>query len=490
MLWPEIVDRVAGGGAVLAVKFAPAPAPVLAVVQGRDEMFVQKFAKLAFDILDQELARQEAKQRLQRRKYRAVEVMHVGDDFHAAVLGSAILVSNKAKALELSIDLHLNGAQKSAAGVRTVAEARKLLPADPLACAWINLETVKKLPQAKEVFSLPRNDVNVTVLFGSWLDVIGRSPFACAGLYRTSDGFLTTLRVPAGRDGRTADLAPHVPAKTDQIGSLPLLEPKSAVASTSYYFDLSQYWEQRTKLFNAKQVKTFEEFDKTAGRLMGGVKFSKLVAQAGPHQRIVVTGQNKPNYRITPTLRLPAFALVVDMRDKAFAKSMETVLRGGALLAGTQFKLKLIEEKHGDVTLVGYRFPEDGGFPNDPSNIRFNFSPCFAAVGGQYLIASTFELGHELADLLQKEAKSPAKKEMNAVTERSRICAAGGATFLHIVEDQLIAQTILGQALAPEEARQQAQALIDLVRRLGVLETETEYAAKTFRYDLRLKLGK
>src|SRR5207245_11442700 len=124
----------------------------------------------------------------------------------------------------------------------------------------------------------------------------------------------------------------------------------------------------------------------------GGGECRKLARRAGPHPRIVGTGESKPSYRITPTLRLPAFALVVDMRDKDFAKSMETVLRGGALLAGTQFKLKLIEEKHGDLTLVGYRFPEDGGFPNDPSNIRFNFSPCFATVSGQYLIASTFEL--------------------------------------------------------------------------------------------------
>ena len=58
------------------------------------------------------------------------------------------------------------------------------------------------------------------------------------------------------------------------------------------------------------------------------------------------------------------------------------------------------------------------------------------------------------------------------------------------MEDQLIAQTILRQALAPDEARQQAKAVIDLVRRLGVFETETEYAPKSFRYDLQWKLGK
>src|SRR5206468_10415464 len=125
------------------------------------------------------------------------------------------------------------------------------------------------------------------------------------------------------------------------------------------------------------------------GRFLGGIKFSKLTAQAGPHQRVVVAQPSQPGYEIQPTTRIPAFALVVDMRDQQFAKSMEAVLRAVALLAGSQFNLKLVEEKHGHVTIVGYRLPEDGKVPSDTNNIRFNFSPCFAAVGDQYLIAST-----------------------------------------------------------------------------------------------------
>src|SRR5260370_18266905 len=94
----------------------------------------------------------------------------------------------------------------------------------------------------------------------------------------------------------------------------------------------------------------------------------------------------------------------------AFAKSVSTVLRGAALLSSTtQTKLELAEEKHGDVTLVGYRFPDGGVYKPDVNDIRYNFSPCFVRVGNQFVLASTLELGHELVDLLQKETEGTNK---------------------------------------------------------------------------------
>ena len=48
------------------------------------------------------------------------------------------------------------------------------------------------------------------------------------------------------------------------------------------------------------------------------------------------------------------------MRDPGFGQAMDGLLRAVALFAGVQFKLKLVEETVDGVTLVGYRFPEDG----------------------------------------------------------------------------------------------------------------------------------
>src|SRR5439155_8459556 len=43
----ELIDRLAGGGAVVAAKLGPNPAPTLLVIQGKDEKLTQRFLTLA-----------------------------------------------------------------------------------------------------------------------------------------------------------------------------------------------------------------------------------------------------------------------------------------------------------------------------------------------------------------------------------------------------------------------------------------------------------
>jgi hypothetical protein len=215
---------------------------------------------------------------------------------------------------------------------------------------------------------------------------------------------------------------------------------------------------------------------------------SKLLQQVGAHQRLVVAEQGKPAYKIVPGQRIPAFAVVVEMRDPEFARTAESLLRAAALLGTFQFKLKLVEEKHGMHTVVGYRFPEDGKVPGDTENIRFNFTPSLVAVGNQFVVSSTLELAHALVDVLDKEAAGPVV--LSPSTLRVKGYSAGAAAGLRNAEPQLLTQATLGQALSPDAAREQVRALIALVEQLGTLQMQTHYGANTFHVDFRVKLGK
>jgi hypothetical protein len=164
------------------------------------------------------------------------------------------------------------------------------------------------------------------------------------------------------------------------------------------------------------------------------------------------------------------------------------VLRGAAFLASFQVKLKLVEEDHNGCHIVGYRFPEDATLKVDVNDLRFNFSPCFVRVGDQFVLCSTVELCREMIDLLKKEGTAPDRGA--ASTERMRFYADGTADSLLAGEDALIAQTILDQAVSPEEARQQARAFAAWVRQLGTLTQSTTYTDKEFHYDIRLKTAK
>ncbi len=486
----EMVDRLAGGGTAFAVRFERSNSkktPVYLAVQAKDAQMLRQFFQLGLEIVEQELARQEAKDRPVKSMYREMEVLAIGEDFHAAVVGSALVICNVVEGLQRAIDQHLDGAKNSLAGVASVAEAHKLANPDPLAWLWLNMETVRKTSPGKELFNQDKSEQPaLTVLAGPMLDIARRSPFVCAGLYRKEHGFAISLRMPRGTNGMPAELAALLPP-SGQPGSRPMLTPQGVLYSTSYFMDVAKLWENRAKLFNEKQLKTLEAFDTKSGLFLAGTRVSKLLTEAGPYQRVVVAHQAKTGYKTPPRQYIPAFAFVLEMREpESFSKRAETILRGAALLATTQVPLKSVEEKHGERRIVGYRFSEDGKFKGDVNNLRFNFSPCFVPVGNQFVLSSSLELCRELVDLLDEETASP-KSAGSSPPVQTRVFASGGAALLDTFKDRFFTQTILDQAIPPARAKEQVQAFTDWVRRLGSLQIEADYSRADFHYDIRLK---
>jgi hypothetical protein len=190
-----------------------------------------------------------------------------------------------------------------------------------------------------------------------------------------------------------------------------------------------------------------------------------------------------------PKQAIPAFAFIADMHQPdRFARAMDTLLRFGGLLASNQFEMHLVEQKHNGHDIVGYRFDEKAELKGDVNDIRFNFSPCFARVEDQFVFCSTLDLCKELVDLLVAEKKGSVK--MVNARGIDRAYAAGLASFLDAIQDQLITQTILDQAVPPGEAKEEVAAFIKLVARLGTLSQSTHYGATSSHYDIRVRVGK
>lgn len=486
--WPQLLDRLAGRGAALGVKLGPNPAPILLVLEGDDEKLMRRFFQLALQIVGQELSRQEAEYKPIKGSYEGDETVRIGKDFHAAVAGGALFIGNSEKALHAGLDC-LRRNKKSLADLPSVVEARQLLPRQLLATFWLNMETVRQSPQAKALYQAPpRDDPILTILLGKYLDLLGRSPFVCAALHRDEKGLVASVLMPRGRDGMGADQLLHI-APLGKPGSRPLLEPKNVLYSESNYFDLANVWKERAKLFNEKQTAQFEKFDKQIAPFLVGAKLSKLLTQTGPYYRFVVAHRTKIDYKPTPKIIVPAFALVWELREpEAFGRSMAAILREAALLAGSRADLKMVEEKYEGCDLVGYRFPEEQPLKGDTNDLRFNFTPCFTRVGDQFVVSSTLDLCRELVDLLHAEGTAPQRGD--DATAQRRFYGAGAAAYLHTLEDLLITQTTLDRAVAPKEANRQVAALLEAIRRLGSLTLEPRLNEKTFRYDIRLHSAK
>ncbi len=484
MKWPELLDKLAGNGLTLAAKVAGDNSPVVLCVDGTDEELTKRFVNLAVSVFEQELARQESKEKVEKGNYRGIDGFKIGD-LRIARIGPTLLISNKKETLKAAVDLHFNEG-KSLKDVSGPTEARKILHADSLAWLWLDLDVARNAPNAKELFAIPSNDPVQTIAIGGWVNVVKRAKFLAAGLHKEKDNFHLSLRFPgAGYDGVPEALAVHVPAK-DSMGTLEPLEPKNVMLSLSFHFDFKEFWERKDKLFNEKVVKELANGEKQFGLFLPGSSLGKLFAQAGSNHRFVVAHQETTSYSIKPKQYAPNFAIVSKMRDPQFGKSMDSVLRAAALLAGVQVKLKMVEEDRGAVHIVGERFSEKGEFPNDPENLRFNFSPCFAVVNDQFLFCSTMEFAHEMIDLLQKEFES-SKRHVSRSPLQLRLYSAGAEKLLKAFEDQLLAQIILDQAVKPAQGRKQFDALTQWVSKLGQVRVQSEFGEKDYRIDVEWK---
>jgi hypothetical protein len=483
--WPQLLDRLAGRGIVVGVQFGPTPAPVLLVVEGEDNRLTQQFFQLALKIAEQELTRKEAKEKLIKGSYKEYSTVHFGTELHVAVAGSALLLSNSEKALHSGLDRHKNGGEQSMVEVSGVGEAAHLLPPQPFVSLWLNMTRIGQSPGAKAAYQPPpRDDPVQTIALGQYLSLLGRTPYVGAGIYLDKDGFLVTARTPRGREGMGADKFLHIPP-AGAPGSRPLLKPINVLYSESKYFDIANVWKERAKLFNEKQVQQFDAAEKKAAPFLVGTKLSKLLMQAGPYYRFVAAHQSNSGYKTTPKISIPAFALIWELREpEAFGKSMETILRGAALLLGSTANLRLVQEQYKDCKLVGYRFPEDKPLKGDINDLRFNFAPCFTRVGDQFVVSSTIELCRELVDLIHKEGNAPSRGQ--AATTRQTLYGSGAAAYLQTIEDLLVTQVTLDEAVTPEEGRQEVRVFLDMIRKLGGLSLEACFHDRTSQYDVRL----
>jgi hypothetical protein len=476
----------AGGGVVVAAKLDKPPAAML-IIQSKDEKLLKQFATFLISLTEKELARQESKETLRKTNYQGIETIRLGKQLNVALADGALLLASEEKILKGLLDRRLGKEQgETIAQSAAFNQGRKDVPASAHVWSWLNLEAVHRLPNFKTGFEAGAQDPNVTILFGGLIDIVKRSPYLTAYLAQDAGDWRLRVQMPRGREGMSGIANMVLPRK--DAGSLPLLQPPRTFASVSYFIDLGEFWVHREQIFNKKQVEGLEQFEKQSGKFLGGVKLGTLLQQLGNHQRVVFATPSKPQYKTQPATQIPAFAVVLDMRDPAFGKSMSFILRAAALLGSFASKsgLKMVEEEHAGHKLVSYSFPEDKTYEGDPNGIRFNFTPCFVQVGDQFVLSSTVELGKDLIDEIKRGSKDTARP----ATMRTQLYSSGAAQALRTGEEQVLMQLILSQALPPGAARDEVGRIIALVERLGILQFEVNYGEHDFRFDVNWQAGK
>jgi hypothetical protein len=478
----KIFEELTARGVVLGARLSSKPG-VVVVMHARDEAFLRTVATEALELVNQELERQESKDRIRKGEYAGTVTHHFGKGAHFALAGQALIFATDEGLLHKALDITRieEPAPKESVLARLPKRERGK---DVILWSWLDFEGVQRNKEFAEGLKAATTDPFLQLFAGGFLNVLKRTPYIDFELTQEGKDFRFKVEMPRGLKGMSELARSFVPDDTKRL--LPPLLPPRVLSSTTWTFDLGTLWKNKKAWLGDQADKDIGKAERDIKPFLGGQTLGELLEGAGWNQRFVLAEEGTSPYKIKPGAHITPFGVVFEMRDERFGATMNKVLRAGALIATFKFGLKMREETHKGHTVVCYYFDESRKMAADMENVRFNFSPSFAIVGKNLVVASTAELARDLIDCVSKEeTRLPA-----GTSWRTDFFASGLATNLEFVRKDLLTATILDQGLAPDDAKKQIDALTDLVRSLGTLRWQIHYGADDYRMDFHWEYGK
>ncbi len=488
--WDQALRDLTGGGIVANVELDPGQPPriCLAVVARKPEL-LDKANQVFLNLVRQDAKNKGNADPVQTSQHAGVVVHALGGQSGVAyaIVAGKLLVSNSVKNLESLIDrtavLQKNVGDPSdptqgllsAFGDRPEwIAARKRQGPHTMAWGFANLGRLRQLDPARFSPS-KRPDTGVIVLFGSWYEAVVKAPHVTAAVRWSLAELGASIELPVPSGGRAQSLKGFVPESGR--GAAFLIQPPGTVASLSLWRDWSTIWEAKTDLFAPEAVQGFAQLDTFAGQFFGAREFGPDVLGAfEPHWRLVVARQDYESLKSQPDLKLPAFALVTELKepDSDFAQRLKVAFQtfvGLSNVDAVQKKgppLELGTENVEGITLATAQYmttrtTAPGG---ETPNPRFNFSPSAAQVGKYFILSSSAQLARALIKDLKGNGGD---KKAGAGPHETVVVEASGIEFARLLElnrSRLAMRVMLDRGETKENAESQVELGLALFRYL------------------------
>lgn len=493
--WDEGLRTLSGGGVVLGVEEADPPRLVLVVTPENPEFLARAHAKLV------ELARQDAEEKgnpdpIEEGDYRGMTAYSLSGEEAHAILDGRLVITNGSDVLHAVVDRHLDDGDRL---TDSALFADRRPDEAPMAWAYARVDRLRELDPDR--FGAEEPDAGAMLLLGAWVELIRTTPWASATLDWEEGRLAASLTVAAPEGGRSELMGRFLPAQGE--GAPPPIEFDGRLATINLWRDQEALWKVREELLPPEALQGFAQLDSFAGTFFGGRDFGdSVLAPLGSHWQLVAAMQDFEAMDPEPALKLPSFALVVELDSDRpeFAQRLRVAFQsflGLANLGGAETgapPLMLGSESHEGVPISLATFMdtpeapgEAPGEDDDPDEVhyRHNFSPSVAEVEGRFIVSSSVGLTRSLIDALRADPEA-------RPTDATLLMTADGPALAGLVElnrERLILQNMLDRGNDRADAERDVATLAALLRYLGRGELRLEDVEDASTLTLEFELG-
>jgi len=406
-------------------------------------------------------------------EYRGIKAYQI-DKGKFATFDGWVVVTNNDDLGKNIIDRYLDRTADSLATSQRFQQARQQISPEAVAWSYADVETIRATGASPDVFGGKAKDPGGELILGGLLANLSKTPFATAELKLDQQQASLVLRSPHDvswiGEGREYYFGPQGTGRAPQ-----LLQAPNTVMALSSYRDVSGMWLRAGDLFNKEVNDQLASADSTLTTLFSGRDFGEdILGAIKPELQLIVVRQTFEEGRPQPSIRLPAFALVAQLKEpekmrpelRRIFQSLIGFLNITGAMNG-QPQLDLNNEQNGGNQLVTATYAVEVDRPNQTeAKLNYNFSPSLAFADNYVILSSTTPLARQLID----SAKNTSATSGEALNTRA---AADAKVLRDILQDNrshLIAQNMLQSGHSHDEAEKEIDTLLSILQLLRGVE--------------------
>jgi hypothetical protein len=465
--WRTALKKLTGGGITLAV--CPEETVVL-IIDAEDEHMLQQLHEMLLNMARSEAENQGRPGSVASTQYRDVTAWTFDGKEAHAIIGKRFVMANRPEGLKAVLELRAGAGGDSLASKPSYKAAKREASrrtGNAVATAFADLGILMQVPDIAGVLDQSRENPLAALFFAGIAEAMRGSKWLALGLRIDDETLVCRASVDspgAPTVASTSHAAFALPKESDE-GALPNLSVPRRIAALTLYRDLHQFYAAKDELF-AERTSGLIFFENMMGIFFSGRDLTnEVLAETEPEIRFVVAEQQYDPAIGTPKVKLPAFAMVLRLRDperfdevveEAWQKAIGLVnfTRGQQAMPGLIIDRPVYAQTK--LTLAYFSTVEI----EDKTELdqRFNVRPTLAMPGEYLILSSTDGLARDLVDALSREADQSVKP------------LAGTHSLVEIEGGQLASilqanrQTLVrGDMIKKGNTQEQSEAGIDLL---------------------------
>lgn len=465
--WPRIVRDLAGS---LHFGFDAESNAALLILRAKNKETLAKLHATLVDLVELDATSKGKPSPVKSREYQGVTGWTFGDKEYHAVVDDLFLASNKQEGVMGLIDRLKDPSLANLIGAADYAQAKAGIAAGQVAWGLLRMDAVRQAPKLQAALRKQSNNPLVELFVGGILETLKDTPVLTGGLHVQEDQWRLRFELP--RVSQSSELrnwffaqpsAPAVP-----------LRPQGTIASLVMNRDVAGMWIARDELFDEATRAKLAQADSGLGLYFAGRDFgTQVLGEIGPEWQFVVARQQFGEGQPTPSIKLPAAALIVQLKQPdAFASTLllgyQKVI-GLANLVGAEKgnpQLLLGGEDYQGVSISKATFLAPADLDNHAASIHYNASPSCARVGDRFIFGTTLGIVKSVLDAMKKSRQQAFSGQTLLWVDLHEAAAA-----LDDNRPALVSQNMLKEGNSREEAEGEIGLLLTLletIRNAGV----------------------